>query len=123
MKELRCKDTRAFKNFMRMPPKMFDEVLDKLRPCLTKQVTFMRSPLQPGLKLAITLRHLASGAKYYDMRYGWRVPHNTISLIVREVIINLYKLLYLYVGIACSKCSIKMQKCSALPGGATQISK
>ncbi len=95
---------------MWMPPEMFDEVLLALSPCLVKKITFMRKPLAPGIKLAITLGHLASGSKYYDMHYGWRVPHNTISLSVREVIINLYKLLYLYVGIACSKCSIKMQK-------------
>ena len=33
----------------------------------------------------MTLRHLASGSKYADMKFGWRVPANTISVIVREV--------------------------------------
>ena len=31
------------------------------------------------------LRHLASGNKYASMKFGWRVPHNTLSLVVREV--------------------------------------
>ena len=69
---------------MRMPPEMFDEVLERIRHRITKQFTFYRDPLEPGLKLAIALRHLASGSKYSDMKFGWRVPPNTIS-IVREV--------------------------------------
>ncbi|KAG0728663.1 putative nuclease HARBI1 [Chionoecetes opilio] len=85
MVELRNEDPRAFQNFMRMPPDMFDEVVERLRPALTKKTTHWRAPLDPGLKVALTLRHLASGAKYRDMQYGWRVPHNTISIVVREV--------------------------------------
>ncbi|KAJ8018303.1 hypothetical protein HOLleu_43780 [Holothuria leucospilota] len=88
MVELRREDTTAFTNFLRMPPAMFDELLTRVGPRITKQRTYYRAPIEPGMKLAITLRHLASGSKYTDMRYGWRVPHNTISLIVREVGIN-----------------------------------
>jgi len=46
------------------------------------------------LKLAITLRHLASENSYSSMKFGWKVPHNTISVVVREVcqtIIDEYK--------------------------------
>ena len=85
MVELRNEDPSAFQNFMRMPPAMFDEIVERLTPRLTKKTTNWREPLAPGLKVAITLRHLASGAKYKEMQYGWRVPHNTISLVVREV--------------------------------------
>ena len=72
-------------DFLRMPPEMFDELLTRVSPRITKQHTWYRQPLEPGLKLALTLRHLASGSKYSDMKYGWRVPHNTQSLLVREV--------------------------------------
>lgn len=85
MMELRNEDTDSFTNFMRMPVPMFDELLERLRPRLTKKSTNFRQPLDPGLKLALTIRHLASGAKYKTMQYGWRVPHNTISYVVREV--------------------------------------
>lgn len=83
--ELKKEDGRSFQNFMRMPPVMFDELVQRLTPRITKQNTNFRPSLEPGLKVAITLRHLASGTKYHDMQYGWRVPHNTISNIVREV--------------------------------------
>ncbi|XP_033752818.1 uncharacterized protein LOC117336159 [Pecten maximus] len=85
MVELRAEDHNSFCNFMRMPPDMFSEILRRVGPRITKKHTWFRAPIEPGMKLAITLRHLASGAKYMDMRYGWRVPHNTISKIVREV--------------------------------------
>jgi DDE superfamily endonuclease len=94
MVELRNEDPRAFKNFMRMPPVMYDELVERLTPALTKETTRLRAPLDPGLKVAITLRHLASGSKYMEMQYGWRVPNNTISLIVREVcdaIVHVYR--------------------------------
>ena len=54
-------------------------------PRIAKRHTSCRAPLEPGLKLALTLQHLASGSSYMSMRYGWRVPHNTQSVIVREV--------------------------------------
>ena len=94
MQELRRDDPRSFRKFMRMPAAMFDKILERVGPFITKQYTNCREPLDPGLKLALTLRHLASGTKYMDMRYGWRVAHNTLSKVVREVcnaIIHVYK--------------------------------
>ncbi|XP_062621654.1 putative nuclease HARBI1 [Saccostrea cucullata] len=85
MIELRNEDPHAFHNFMRMSPAMFDEVVNRLTPRLTKEQTNFRPNLEPGLKVAVTLRHLASGTKYRDMQYAWRVPHNTISKVVRDV--------------------------------------
>ena len=80
--ELRAEDPKSFCNFMRMPPDMFHEILARVAPRITKQHTWFRAPIEPGMKLAITLRHLASGAKFMDMRYEWRVPHNTFSIKV-----------------------------------------
>ena len=76
------------------PHEMFDELLTRVGTSITKQNTNYREALHPGLKLAFTLRHLASGTKYHSMSYGWRVPHNTISLLIPKVyqaIIDEYK--------------------------------
>ena len=83
--ELRNKDPCGFKMFLRMTPGMFDELLYQLIPSLTNHTTNLREPLEPGLKIGIALRHLASGSKYADMQFGWRVPSNTITGVVKEV--------------------------------------
>ncbi|XP_070182333.1 uncharacterized protein, partial [Littorina saxatilis] len=85
MVELRKEDHASFTNFLRISPAMFDELLARVGPGITKQYTFYGDPLEPGMKLAMTLRHLASGNKYASMKFGWRVPHNTQSLVVRDV--------------------------------------
>ena len=60
-----------------MPHEMFDELLARVGHRITKQHTWYREPLDSCMKLALTLRHLASGSKYASMKLGWRVPHNT----------------------------------------------
>ena len=37
MMEMKRKDSKAFTNFMRMQPDMFDEILQRVRPRITKQ--------------------------------------------------------------------------------------
>ena len=63
MEELRVEDVRAFKNFLRMDPDMFQELLQRLVPRL----------------------YLASGDNYHSLMYSFRVPHNTISKVIPEV--------------------------------------
>ena len=65
---------------------MFHELLQRMTPRLEKKDTKWQKALQPGLKLAITLRFLASGDTYHSLSYAFRVPHNTISLFVTDVL-------------------------------------
>ena len=50
-----------------------------------KKDSFCRKALEPGLKLAITLRYLATGNSYRSLQYGFRVASNTISLLIPAV--------------------------------------
>ena len=85
LQEVRVEDPGAFRQMVRLPPEMFDELLDRVGPMITKQDTNYRKALPPGMKLAVTLRHLASGDSYVSQMFGWRIPHNTQSVFVREV--------------------------------------
>ena len=85
MEKLRLKDVQAFKNFTRMEPDFFCELLEKLRPRIEKQDTFYRKSVCAGTRLALTLRFFATGESYRSLRYNWLVADNTISKIVREV--------------------------------------
>ena len=68
MVKLRNEDRASFTNFLRMPPGMNDELRRREGPRITKTFTRYREPLEPaGLKLALTLHHLAHGNKYASM--------------------------------------------------------
>ena len=43
---------------------MFHDLLARLGPKCTKQGTYYRNTIEPGLKIAMTMRHLVSGDKY-----------------------------------------------------------
>ena len=85
MRELRMEDTTSFFNYPRMQPALFDEILNRVGPRIQKKDTNLRKCLDPGLKLAITIRHLASGDKYPTLQYDFRVARNMICSIIPEV--------------------------------------
>ena len=66
------------RNFSAWIPDSHDEIPARVRGRIWKQHTWLREPLEEGLKLAVTLRHLVAGTMYSDMQYGWRVPENTV---------------------------------------------
>ena len=68
-----------------MQPDMFFEVLERIRPRISKQDTFWREAISAEMRLAIALRFFATGDSYMSLSYNWYVAHNTISLIVKEV--------------------------------------
>jgi hypothetical protein len=83
--ELEMEDPPTFKNFMRMEPAMFHELAGRLTPRIEKRDTNYRKCIPPGMRLAITLRHLATGDTYRSLSFGFRVAHNTIAQIVPDV--------------------------------------
>jgi len=84
MSELMREAHGDFKSFLRMEPDMFRQLLVRVEPRITKS-SDARPPLLPGLKLAITLRFLATGNSYHSLSFDFRVAHNTISLFVPQV--------------------------------------
>ncbi len=58
---LKVEDPAAFQNFVIFEPAMFQELVNRLTPLITKTDTNCLKALDPGLKLAITLRYLATG--------------------------------------------------------------
>ena len=68
-----------------MPPKLFQELEQRLGPEIQREWTWKRDPLSPGLKLAITGRHLASADSYPTLQYAFRVARSTINKFVPDV--------------------------------------
>ncbi|XP_034039477.1 uncharacterized protein LOC117522184 [Thalassophryne amazonica] len=90
MKHLREGNVKSFRNFVRMDPEMFGQMVEDLTPMLQKNTSICRKPLFPGLKLAITLRYLATGDSYKSLAYEFRVTHSTIVSVVSEVCQAIY---------------------------------
>ena len=87
MIELARESRGDFVQFRRIPPEMIERLIDRLTPRLTKVTTNFRVPHSPGLKLAITLRHLASGNSYHSPAFSKRCSINktlTVSCSFNE---------------------------------------
>ena len=84
IQELNREDVRGYKQYMRVSPELFMDILHRVGPSITKRHTNFRAPLEPGLKIAVTLRYLATGNTYRSLQYGFRVASNTISLFIPE---------------------------------------
>lgn len=89
--ELRSEEPELFKNYLRMTKESFDHVLSLVKADLTKETTNMREPISPGLKLAVTIRFLATGASYDDLSCQYRVHKSTICRFIPEVCEVLYE--------------------------------
>ena len=76
-----------------MDVSLFDELLEKVKPHLTKKDTKMRDSISAHDKLCVALRFLASGQSYTQLRYGFRISTSAISEFVPKVCKALYNVL------------------------------
>ena len=78
-------DIPGYRNFTRMEPAFFYLIEERNTPHLRKSIPNFRKPLEVGLKLAVTLRHLSKGESYTSLQYHWRVGRTTICKFVSQV--------------------------------------
>ena len=66
--ELHMEDPKGYTNFLMITLDLFKEMIETLTPYLLKQTTFMREPLEVGLKPATTSHFLANGNLHAHMQ-------------------------------------------------------
>ena len=93
LKELRLSNQNDFKKYLRMNEETFEELLQRVRPYLTKQTTRLRKPIPAEQKLAITLCYMATGEDSESLMFHFRVHSTTISQSVPYVSYIIYKTL------------------------------
>lgn len=91
--ELEAEDPAAFKNFIPMEPAMLHELLNRFGQAIANRNTWYHKSLYPGSRLAITLHFLATYDSYHSLMFGFRVAHNTISMIVRPPVPSYHRCL------------------------------
>ena len=84
MQEMQLEEIGDFKNFLRLTPEMFNELLQGLRPVIQKKDTNYRKAIPPEVRLAATLRYLATGCSTHDLKYGFRLGRSTATTIIAE---------------------------------------
>ena len=70
--------------FLRMDENSYLELLDLVRPRIEKQSTVLRSLIDPHQRLMATLRYLATGASYQDLKFSTRISAQALSNIIPE---------------------------------------
>ena len=78
-------DGEEMRRTLRMPVAVYNELLELLRPAITKQTTNYRSPISAEERLAITMRYLALGDGPRSLHQQFRVGYNMVGRIVKEV--------------------------------------
>lgn len=83
IRQLRHFDDR-YSSYFRMSPQTFDHLLSLIKSRITRQDTFMRLAIEPELRLAITLHHLAEGSSHSSIAIHYGLGRSTVSGIVYD---------------------------------------
>lgn len=89
----------GFKNFIRMSPTDFESLLEVIGPQIGKDITHLRETISPNVRLAVTLRFLATGDSYTSLMYLFKISKQLISNIVPEVCEAIVEALKSYVQV------------------------
>lgn len=98
--ELKKEDPETHNNVLRMTAPQFQQFLDLVEPLIRKQDSTFRQAIPCKTKLEITLRYLATGDSFRSLALLFRVPHNTISVFLPEVMAAIYEVLQPYIKVS-----------------------
>ncbi|KAL2093032.1 hypothetical protein ACEWY4_010344 [Coilia grayii] len=90
--ELRL-DSDLFQQYFRLSRELFDELLARVGPSISKLDTRFRRAIGPAQRLAICLRYLATGDSFRTIAFSYRVGHCTVCRVVREVAAAIWQVL------------------------------
>ncbi|CAK1597954.1 unnamed protein product [Parnassius mnemosyne] len=83
--ELLAEPSGEFDNFVRMSVNDFEYLLQKISPIVAKQDTDWRDAIPIKIRLAVTLRYLATGDSYKSLHHLFKISSQIISKIIPEV--------------------------------------
>ena len=84
LNELIVIEPNDFRNFVRMNGELVDELLALVAPEIEKRNTIMRDAIAVSQRLSITLRYLATGNSFEDLKFLTAVSPQSIGHIVME---------------------------------------
>nr|CAH7738350.1 unnamed protein product [Callosobruchus chinensis] len=97
--ELVAEPSNEFQKFTRMSSVDFEYLLNKVSTQISKQNTQLREAIPARLRLAVTLRYLATGDDYQSLHFLFKISPQVISQIVPEVCQALNEVLKEYIKV------------------------
>lgn len=99
LSELLAEPSGEFDNFVRMSITDFEYLIGKISPMVAKLDTSYRDSIPVKIRLAITLRYLATGDSYRSLHYTFKVSSQSISKIIPEVCLALNEVLKKFIKV------------------------
>ena len=93
-------DQDHFKNFTRMSRVDFALLCELIAPRISKKDTTFRDAIPTDVRLAITLRFLASGDSYTSLQYLFKVSKQRIGVIVMETCDAIIEVLKMHIKVS-----------------------
>lgn len=84
LNEISLTDAEDFNNYFRMDEATYDSLLNMVTPFLKRQDTVMRKSISVNERLAVTLRYLATGRTFEDLKFSALMSPASISDAVLE---------------------------------------
>ncbi|CAH1999865.1 unnamed protein product [Acanthoscelides obtectus] len=82
-----------FKNYLRMDENTYIKLLAMVTPMITRKDTIMRNSISAHERLSVTLRFLATGRSYEDLKFSSIISPQAFGKIIPETCEALYKVL------------------------------
>lgn len=79
-----CFESGDWFNYLRMDQETYHKLLSVVEPLVTKQDTCMRKSVTAHERLTATLRYLATGRSYEDLKYSTAVSAQALGHIIPE---------------------------------------
>lgn len=93
LQELRDNFPTDFRNYLRMDAESFRILLDLVTPIISKQDTRMRESISAEERLTATLRYLATGRSFEDLKFSTGISSPSLCKIIPETCKAIYEVL------------------------------
>lgn len=93
LRKLQSNEPADYKNYLRMENHTFYELLNLVRPYIEKQNTVMRESISAEERLVATLRFLATGRSYEDLKFSCAISAQALGKIIPEMCWAIYQVL------------------------------
>lgn len=84
LRDLKENNPDDFRNYLRMPDESFQLLLSQVSPLITKQDTVLRESITAEQRLIATLRFLATGRTYEDLKFSTGISAQSLGRIIPE---------------------------------------